>query len=220
MNNKLRRNFGTILLIASMGAFSNFANETPGTELDPPAIKQWPLSPRPKSEVFHMEVSEDGPPQKRLVFDCGKFALVTGNYGDWKERNPNSRYSLQLSPGTDSDIVFAIARFPNNEFIESLNQSEWESYVESLKHHPSPRIIRHQRFSVERKAAPIVLNEKPYRIIEYEYTDLNGNTTSTRELFTFLDGELFVFALSGPSEKFELYQERVNLMISRMNVLM
>ncbi len=215
-----RRSIGTILLIVSMGTFSNFANETPAIEIEPPAIKEWPLSPRPKSEVFHMEVSEDGPPQKRIVIDCGKFALITGNYGDWKEQNPNPRYSLQLSPSTDYDVVFAIARFSDNEFIESLNQSDWESYVESLRIHTSPRTIRHQRFSIERKAAPIVLNEKPYRIIKYDYSDLNGNLTSTSELFTFIDGELFVFALSGPAEKVDLYQERVNLMISRMNVLM
>ncbi len=193
-----------------------------GVKIDPdtPPIKAWPANPRPTSEVFQMEVSEDGPPQKRLVFDCGRFALITGNYGNWEVQKPTARFSFQLSPKNDADITFGMARFPQNDFIESLDQEEWDTYIAALHKNPNLKAIRSQRLSTDRKAAPKVLNEKPYRVIDYEYSDSKGNIKTTSELFTFLDGELFVFALSGPSKKIDLYMERVYLMISRMDVLM
>lgn len=205
--------------IALVCVLPSLVGESPEITTDTPPIKDWPTSPRPKSEVFHMEVSEDGPPQKRMVFDCGRFALITGNYGKWEEQTSSARYSFQLSPKSDSDITFGMARFPNNDFIESLNEKDWAPYIESLKSHPIPKIVQDQRFSIERKAAPVVLNERPYRVVDYQYTDSKGNLIRTWELFTFLEGELFVFGLSGHTNKVALYQERVNLMISRMNVL-
>jgi hypothetical protein len=205
--------------IALISTSTALASEDAKTDPDAPLEKDWPPYPRPKSEVFQMEVSEDGPPQKRLVFDCGRFALITGNYGNWEEQKPTARFSFQLSPKNDAEVIFGMARFPQNDFIASLDQEEWDTYIAALQNNPTPRAIRNQRLSTDRKAAPKVLDERPYRLVDYEHSDSDGNSTRTSELFTFLDGELFVFALSGPSDKVEQYRERVNLMISRMDVL-
>jgi len=211
----LHRSF--FLAIAALVVTSSVASDEPIPETERPHTIEWPGVPRPASEVFYIEVEEDGMTEKRMAIDCGKFALLTTNYGNWEKTNDaNPRYSIQLSPKGNHDIQFALSRFPENEFLASLENEQWSGYIESLKQHPLPRIIRHQRYSVERKAAPIVLNELPYRALEYEYADSEGSFTKAYELFAFINGDLFVFTLSGPSILVPQYREQVNLMISRM----
>ncbi len=196
--------------------------ENPGAErLEPPPAIQWPAEPRPLSEVFYIaEKNEEGLSDKRLVLDCGKFALATTNGGRWvKSDTLNRRYSVQMSPEGDPDIVFSMARFPKNDFIQSLDQEQWSQYLTFLQSPPQSKSVTYQRYSGEKKSAPNLLGGKSYRTVEYEYADKNGTSIKVREIFAFLMEELFVFSFSGPSEKIEGLRERNNLMISRMEML-
>jgi len=56
------------------------------------------------------------------------------------------------------------------------------------------------------------------RKIEYEYPLSNDKIGKTREIFSFIEGDLFVFVFSGIKEEIDANREYHNLLLTRMNV--
>ncbi len=181
-----------------------------------PAIP-WPVERRPRMLGKHVQVIVDGPEESRIKVTSGNLAFIFEDEGRWVVSSTTTpRYSIVMNDRLNHDLTFGIARFSNGEFLASLDDKDWNGYVESIKNDVIPKNIVYQHYTAEGRSAPYILKNWT-RKIEYEYPLGNGETGKTREIFSFIDGDLFVFIFSGNKNSIDANRDSHNLFLTRMN---
>lgn len=182
-----------------------------------PAIS-WPVERRPRMLGKNVQVIIDGPEESRIKVTSGNRTFIFEDEGRWVLSSTTTpRYSILMNDRLNHDLTFGIAQFSKEEFLASLDDKDWNGYVESIKSDVIPKKIVYQHYTAEGRSAPYILKNWT-RKIEYEYPLGNGETGKTREIFSFIDGDLFVFIFSGKKSVIDANRDNHNLFLTRMNV--
>ena len=166
----------------------------------------------------YIDIREDGPVEKRLRIDSGDHHFVFEDESQWvftTSRTP--RYSIILQDRKIPSLSFGMSRFSAEEFLQTLQDESWLPYVAFLESDMPVKTITHQHYTGEGRERPYILKNWT-RKIEYEYSLGEGKIGKTREIFTFIDGDLFVFVFSGPRDFIEQFRNSHDLFLSRMNL--
>lgn len=196
------------------------ANEVELTQdaIDELPITFWPEERRPRMNGNRVEYQEDGPIEKRIRIDSGDLSFVFEDNNRWRfSTTTTPRYSILLQDSEDPSLTFGIARFATDEFIESLDEEEWKPYMRAILSDVIPKEITYQHYTGNRRSAPYVLKTWT-RKVEYEYPMGESVVGKTREIFSFIDGDLFVFIFSGNKDKIDALRNDHNLFLTRMNL--
>lgn len=181
-------------------------------------MNAWPAAKRPRMEAKYLEVEIDGPPEKRIKVTSDNKVFVFEDEGRWLiSRTITPRYSILWNDRLHEDVTFGIAQFAEGEFLASLEDKDWKPYLESIRNDVIPKKIVYEHYTAQGKAAPYILKNWT-RKVEYEYPLSNEEIGKTREIFTFIEGELFVFIFSGKKELIDANRNDHNMFLSRMNV--
>ena len=178
----------------------------------------WPSEKRPRMHGKYLEIEVDGPIEKRLKITSGNRKFVFEDEGRWIVSSTiTPRYSILMEDRLNKGLTFGIAQFSKDEFLASLDDGDWEPYLESIRSDVIPKKIVYEHYTAQGRTAPYVMKNWT-RKVEYEYPMGNEQTGKTREIFSFIDGELFVFVFSGRKEAIDANRENHNLFLTRMNV--
>jgi hypothetical protein len=178
----------------------------------------WPAERRPRMQGKYLQVEVDGPAEGRIKVTSGKITFVFEDEGRWALSSTTTpRYSIMMNDRLNRDLTFGIAQFSKGEFLASLDDEEWNPYVESIKNDVVPKKVVYEHYTAQGRSAPYIMKTWT-RKIEYEYSLGNGKTGKTREIFSFIDGDLFVFIFSGNKSTIDANRENHNMFLTRMNL--
>ena len=136
----------------------------------------WPSDIRPRMLGKYIEIQEDGPAEKRLRIDSGSKRFIFEDEGRWSySQTRTPRYSIILKDRKMADMTFGIARFGPEEFLQSLEDKDWNRYVQSIKSDVVPKQVTYEHYTGEGREAPYVLKNWT-RKVEYEYALGQGKT--------------------------------------------
>ncbi len=186
-------------------------------EVELPPI-DWPLSPRPKIEAKLVVINEDGASEDRLAFRCPQFDLLMVYNGDLKVVKNSSRHSILLRSQSNRAVHFGISLFGKKEFLPDLEDETWDRYLESLKTTQPTAEIVYQSDRPKDRVGPNLFGKR-VRQIAYELPTKEGEPLKTREMFFFLEKDLFVFTYSGPKNDIDRLWRRHNQLVSQMNLI-
>lgn len=182
------------------------------------AINSWPSERRPRMQSKYLQVEVDGPQEHRIRITSGNRNFIFEDEGRWIPSSTiTPRYSILMKDRLNSGLTFGIAQFSKDEFLPSLNDEDWNPYVESIKSDVIPKKVVYEHYTAQGRSAPYIMKNWT-RKIEYEYPLGNDDTGKTREIFSFIDGDLFVFIFSGKKEVIDVNRENHNIFLTRMNV--
>ena len=207
----------SVIVLTEVASFDEVFGQTI-LEKSEQLIATWPKEPRPRMTGKYIEVREDGPIEKRLRIDSGNHRFIFEDKRHWvftKSRTP--RYSIILQDRKIPELSFGISRFGSGEFLESLQDEYWLPYVASLEADIPAKTVTYEHYTVDSRERPYVLKNWT-RKIEYEYPMGDGKIGKTREIFTFIDSDLFVFIFSGPKSSIESLRSSHDIFLTRMNL--
>ena len=210
------------LALAAFSLLTIFSNSSLAarstSELSDQPITSWPKQLRPSMTGKYIEVREDGPIEKRLCIASGNHRFIFEDKGRWVfTRSRTPRYSIMLTDRKIRELSFGVSRFSSVEFLATLQDESWLPYVASLKTDIPTKTVTYQHYTGEGRERPYILKNWT-RKIEYEYPMGKGKIGKTREIFTFIDGDLFVFAFSGTREDIERLRDSHDMFLTRMNL--
>lgn len=220
---KTRRSILSFLGIAtfSMGginATNSWANSDRDNLSTKKAVLIWPPEKRPKMQGRYTEVEIDGPPESRIVIQSTHIKFVFENDGQWAFSSTTTpRYSIMMNDRLNSSLTFGIARFTKDEFLASLSDEDWNPYIESIRNDIVPKEIVYQHYTAKGRSAPYILKNWT-RKVEYEYPLGKDVIGKTREIFSFIDGDLFVFIFSGDKKAIDSQRASHDIFLTRMNL--
>ncbi len=178
----------------------------------------WPASSRPKIDAKLLEINEDGAVEDRIAFKCPQFDMLMVYNGDLKVVKNSSRHSILLKSESSHGVHFGISLFGKNEFLSDLEDETWNRYLESLKiTKPNAEIVFQSDRPTDR-VGPNLFNKR-VRQIAYEIPTKEGEPLKKREMFFFLEDNLFVFTYSGPKSDIDRLWRRHNQLVSQMNLV-
>jgi len=181
-------------------------------------VTPWPVERRPRMQGKHVRIIEDGPEEGRIKVTSGNRTFIFEDEGRWVVASTTTpRYSILMNNRLNRDLTFGIAQFSKEEFLTSLDDKDWNGYVESIKSDVIPKKIVYEHYTGQGRSAPYILKNWT-RKIEYEYPLGDEETGKTREIFSFIDGDLFVFIFSGKKNVIDANRDSHNLFLTRMNV--
>ncbi len=178
----------------------------------------WPTERRPRMQGKHVQIIEDGPEESRIKVTSGNRTFIFEDEGRWVVSSTTTpRYSILMNDRLNPDLTFGIAQFSKEEFLTSFDDKDWNRYVESIKNDIIPKKVVYEHYTTQGRSAPYILKNWT-RKIEYEYPLGNEETGKTREIFSFIEGDLFVFIFSGKKNVIDANRDSHNLFLTRMNV--
>ncbi len=181
-------------------------------------VIEWPEERRPRMEGKYFGVEIDGPVEKRFSIQSGSLYFIFEDNGTWKFRKSlTPRYSVLMENRDDPNLTFGVSRFGPDEFLASLSEEDWLPYIRSIENDVIPKTITYEHYTGTRRAAPYVLTAWT-RKVEYEYPLGEDRVGKTREIFAFIEGELFVFVFSGDKDKIDALRRSHNMLLTRMNL--
>lgn len=215
----LTKSFGiaTLALSVFIAPISQGQPESKEESEDAP-MTSWPVEKQPRMQGKYLQVQEDGHEERRIRITSGSYRFVFEDDGRWiLDSSTTPRYSIMMNDRLSEDLTFGIAQFRKGEFLASLSDDDWNPYVESIKKESIPKKIVYQHYTAQGRSSPYIMKNWT-RKIEYEYPLSNDKIGKTREIFSFIDGDLFVFIFSGIKEEIDANREYHNLLLTRMNI--
>ncbi len=212
----------TITILASLLVSSANGEGTASTKAvvlnEEKPLKAWPSEKRPRLFGKYLEVEVDGPAEKRIKITSGNRKFIFEDEGRWIiSPTTTPRYSILMSDRLNKTTTFGIAQFSKEEFLQTLEDAEWEPYLESIRSDVIPKEIVYEHYTAEGRSAPYIMKNWT-RKVEYEYPMGAEEVGKTREIFTFIDGDLFVFVFSGKKQVIDAMRESHDIFLTRMNV--
>ncbi len=181
-------------------------------------LKPWPSERRPRMQGKYLQVEIDGPAEDRIKVTSGKHTFIFEDEKLWVLSSTTTpRYSIIMNNRLEDNLTFGIARFSRDEFLASLNDEEWNPYIESIKNDVIPKKIVRQHYTAKGRSAPYIMKNWT-RKVEYEYPLSDDKIGKTREIFSFIDGDLFVFIFSGNKETIDANRDSHDIFLTRMNI--
>lgn len=170
-------------------------------EPEEPNLVQRPPFAKTSYKAAVYEVNVDGP-EKRVGIVGSDEGFMMDYQQSWIIDSPSPRTSISFYWRTRSDLKFSISDFDTKDFLESLQQEDWEAYKNFLNLNYPERTIVFEQDSLNNRLAPIVLSKRS-RQIAYEEPASNGRTFKTREFFVIHKNKVYIFTFSGPKEEID-----------------
>ena len=177
----------------------------------------WPQTAPKPVRLKRFEVQEDGPPEARIIFQSPNVSLELEDHGKWQPSSKGDRpVSIRMDDKRFPGVSLSVSRFAKSEFLEDLEDENWNAYLNSITQSSHETAIVFEHDSAKGKASPLILDRR-YRQVYYEQSFADGTTWKTREFFSFIGDDLFVFAIQGPKDRIDALTRTHNLILSRMD---
>lgn len=178
------------------------------------AATKWPTTARPVLTPKVTHEPFDGGKIEHLTLEGGGARFRTGNNVALRMTARDPRYSVLFDHTRYPGSEIGLSLFNRNEFLSSLESTDWNKYLASLRYlYPIGFEVISDR-PPEETARGIPIMGKPYRELTIRYLpDVDSDPIVRREIFIMMEDKLLVASLGAPQDCFPSAERTLRTML-------